>query len=360
MRILHIGGRIVPVPTQETAGTERVLVPLLEQQAALGHDVTLLTCEGSFIAGVNCVSLAPARRNLTYEDYVGQTVCQASDAFAYLQDHANVDVVHDHTGFFAPFANFLNKPVVATLHNGLRQVAIFGRLPVQNYHMVAISESEEQILSVAGVPIFGWVHHDVDTSSLLSVELEPPINKFCWIGRMSPDKGPDLAIQIAIRLGFDLYLAGPAPQQDHLEWFQAEVEPYLDLPNIHYVGSITDADKPAFFAGAVGLLVPNRCYESEYGPAWFECFGLVILEALAMGVPVYGTKAGSLVELAEEAGVGILIPAESDQDVVERLALAIELAPRPSQLSCRERAAAFLPGPAARRYLEIYERVISA
>jgi glycosyltransferase involved in cell wall biosynthesis len=358
MRILNIGGRILPVPTQETAGTERVLVPLLKQQVALGHDVTLLTCEGSYIEGVNCVSLAAPRRNLTYEEYVGMTTIQASDAYAYIMENVeSFDVVHDHTGFFGPFAHFLPIPVVATLHNGLRQVSIFGQLPVQNYYQVAISRSESQLLTQAGVSVYDWVWHDVDTTDLLAVELEPPTNKFCWIGRMSPDKGPDLAIQIAIRLGFNLYLAGPEPQQDHLEWYQEKVQPYLDLDNIHYVGEIKDADKPAFFAGARGLLMPNRCYGLM---KWLEPFGLVILEALAAGVSIYGTRSGSLTELTEEAGVGILIATDSDEETIQRLALAIEMAPRPTQEACRARARDFLPGPGARKYLSLYERVINA
>jgi glycosyltransferase involved in cell wall biosynthesis len=359
MRILHIGGRIVPVPTQETAGTERVLVPLLEQQVQLGHEVSLVTCVGSKVPGVTMIELVEPRRNLTYEDYVGQTVCQASEAFKVIQE-GSYDVVHDHTGFFLPWADQCGLPVVATMHNGLRQVSIFGGLRSSSYHMVAISKSEERILCAAGVPIFGWVHHDVDTSSLLEVPLSPRGNKFCWIGRMSPDKGADLAITIARRCGFELVLASPPPQQDHLTWFQTEVQPYLSLPNINYVGAINDAEKISFFDGAAGLLMPNRCYTSPYGSAWLEPFGLVIPEALAMGVPIYGTRAGSLVELAEAAGVGVLVATESDEQTVERLAFAIEVAPRPSQDSCRARARQFLPGPAARKYIEIYERVINA
>jgi glycosyltransferase involved in cell wall biosynthesis len=360
MRIAHIAGRIVPVPTQETAGTERVLVPLLEQQVLLGNEVSLFTCEGSNVQGVNCIPLARPHRNVSYEEYVGQTVCQASDAFAYLKDQGGFDVVHDHTGFFLPFADQCGLPVIATMHNGLRQTTIFGKLRSSNYHMVAISKSEERILSAAGVSVFDWVHHDVDTSELLESELSVPTNKWCWIGRMSPDKAPDLAIQIAIQCGLNLTLAGPAPQQDHLAWFEAEVEPYLSLPNINYVGAIDDTQKIGFFDGASGLLMPNRCYESEFGSAWLEPFGLVLIEALACGLPIFGTRAGSLVELAEEAGVGILIATENDEQTVRRLALAIEAAPRPTQEACRVRAREFLPGPAARKYLSLYERVISA
>jgi glycosyltransferase involved in cell wall biosynthesis len=360
LRVAHIGGRILPIPTQETAGTERVLLPLLQQQVQLGLDVTLFTCTGSMVEGVNIISLAEPRRNLTFEDYVGQTVLQASDAFNTILANGDYDVIHDHTGFFLPFSTQCPVPVVATMHNGLRQCSVFGQLRSSNYAMVAISRSEQEILSRADISTVDWIWHDVDTSELLASELSAPTNKWCWIGRMSPDKGADLAIQVAIRCGLNLVLAGPPPQQDHLAWFRTEVEPFLSIPNVNFIGAINDEQKVSFFDGASGLLMPNRCYETEYGPAWLEPFGLVIPEALAMGVPIFGTRAGSLVELAEEAGVGVLVATESDEQTVGRLALAIEMAPRPTQDACRARAQEFLPGPAARKYLSLYERVISA
>jgi glycosyltransferase involved in cell wall biosynthesis len=117
-----------------------------------------------------------------------------------------------------------------------------------------------------------------------------------FLGRLSPEKQPDLAIEIARRAGLPLKIAAKVDPTDR-EYFERTVAPLLDDPLVEFVGEIGDADKPAFLGGARALLFPID---------WPEPFGLVMIEAMACGTPVIARPCGSVPEVIVDGRTGFV------------------------------------------------------
>jgi glycosyltransferase involved in cell wall biosynthesis len=118
-----------------------------------------------------------------------------------------------------------------------------------------------------------------------------------FLGRMSPEKGPDRAIAIAKAVGIPLKMAAKIDPADRA-YFETEIRPLLDHPLIEFIGEIGDADKSEFLGGAQALLFPIE---------WPEPFGLVMIEAMACGTPVIAYPYGSAPEVVEDGVTGFLV-----------------------------------------------------
>jgi glycosyltransferase involved in cell wall biosynthesis len=162
------------------------------------------------------------------------------------------------------------------------------------FPLVSISDAQRVHL-----PFANWVstvYHgmEADVSSWFTAK---PKGYLAFLGRMSPEKGPDRAIEIAKRLGMPLKMAAKVDAAD-AQYFRETIEPLLDHPLIEYIGEIGDAQKPAFLGGAEALLFPID---------WPEPFGLVMIEAMACGTPVVGFGCGSAPEVIDEGVTGFLV-----------------------------------------------------
>jgi glycosyltransferase involved in cell wall biosynthesis len=357
MRIAHGTGGICPISSNLGAGgSERVALTLMQQQLQMGDDVLLLCAQGSALRGAEVVELVEPRLNKDETEYQAISILMARKICQQLRQRADVDIVHDQTGgFLALFADTLSQPVVVTLHNGLGQNELFVRGCFENVTYVAISQNQQQILNQAGIDVQHFVHHDVDTQYLLDASLQPRRKKLVFIGRMDPKKGPDLAVQVALQGGYELLLAGGIEEQ-HQAWFEETVLQYVGN-QIQYVGTILDQDKASFFEGAWCFIMPNRCYENPLCLPWYEPFGLVIMEALAAGLPVLGTRGGSLPELI--GNLGFLASGASDEDIIQAMVEVLPFLDTISPEVCRSRAQESLPGAAARNYREIYRALLA-
>jgi glycosyltransferase involved in cell wall biosynthesis len=160
-----------------------------------------------------------------------------------------------------------------------------------------------------------------------------------FLGRMSPEKGPDRAIEIAIRSGMKLKMAAKVDYADR-DYFKKEIEPLLDHPLIEFVGEIGDADKAEFLGNARALLFPID---------WPEPFGLVMIEAMAAGTPIIAWRAGSTPEVIDHGRSGFLV--DSIEQAVDAVRLAAEL-PREMVRGCFEERFT------ARRMAEDYLRLV--
>ena len=129
--------------------------------------------------------------------------------------------------------------------------------------------------------------------------------RLAFLGRLSPEKRPDLAFEIARRVGLPLKIAAKADPIDHA-YFEAEIRPQLDDPLVEYLGEVGDADKSAFLAGAVALLFPID---------WPEPFGLAMIEAMACGTPVIARPCGAVPEVVVPGRTGFV--GESIVDLVD-------------------------------------------
>lgn len=358
MKIAHIANRIVPVPPTGFGGIERFLYPFLQQQVQEGDEIVLFCAEGSAIAGVEVVALAPPQMNRDFTHYLTMSVTQVGKACERIRERGDIDIIHDHTGFGGLFANTTSVPMVCSLHNGLEQALFFSKDWTTNVSYLAISESQLHILRNAGIEVADYAYYDADCRYLLEAQLQPRERKFVWMGRLNPQKAPDLAIQVALRSGYQLVLAGPEPEAQYRDWYEASVVPFIDGEQIIYAGLVGDSQKVSFFEGSTAFLMPNRCYPNDLAPVWEEPFGVVLIEAMAAGIPVLGTRGGSLPELVQDKG--ILVDTSNDEATISGMVEAIRQLGDFSPEGCRARARDFLPGAAARNYRALYQRALQA
>jgi glycosyltransferase involved in cell wall biosynthesis len=171
-----------------------------------------------------------------------------------------------------------------------------------------------------------------------------PGEYLAFIGRFSPEKRADRAIEIARRAGLPLKLAAKVDAVDKA-YFESRIKPLLDDPLIEYIGEIGEDEKDEFLGNAYALLFPID---------WPEPFGLVMIESMACGTPVIAYRNGSVEEVMEEGRSGFM---------VSTLAEAVKAVRRVADLDraeCRrvfERR--FTAAQMAADYVRVYERVIA-
>ncbi len=166
-----------------------------------------------------------------------------------------------------------------------------------------------------------------------------------FLGRISPEKRPDRAIEIAIRVGMPLKIAAKVDVPDQ-GYFEREIEPLLSHPLVDFIGEITDGEKQDFLGRAAALLFPID---------WDEPFGMVMIESMACGTPVVAFPGGAVPEVIEEGVTGFIVQS------VEAAALATTSACALSRERCRQAfEQRFLARRMALDYLGIYRKVIEA
>ena len=296
MRIAQIAPLTEAIPPTLYGGTERVIYWLTEELVALGHDVTLFA-SGDSHTSATLVPVWP--RALRLDDAVRDACALHMTMLELVRRRAaEFDVLHFHLDYY-PFSLFSrqNTPFITTLHGRLDLpehqpvFATFSSIPV-----VSISDAQRRPL-----PQAAWartIHHGIPPNLLRPGAVKP--SYLAFIGRISPEKGPDRAIRIAQRSGMPLKIAAKVDKSDR-DYFDDCIRPLLDSPDVEFIGEIGDADKSAFFNGAVALLAPID---------WPEPFGLVSIEAMACGTPVIAFNRGALSEVVEDGLTGFIVEDE--------------------------------------------------
>jgi glycosyltransferase involved in cell wall biosynthesis len=252
------------------------------------------------------------------------------------------DVIHFHTDMLQfPLFEPLAAKTLTTLH---------GRLDLKDlpevyrrwrrFPLVSISDDQRKPMLFANWA--GTVHHGLD-ADLYRPSLAGA-GYLAFLGRISPEKGPDRAIDIAARAGLPLKMAAKVDGQDRA-YFHDEIEPLIKAsPQVEFVGEIGDAQKSSFLGGAEALLFPI---------AWPEPFGLVMIEAMACGAPVIAFDHGSVREVVEDGVTGFIV--RSPQEAAE----AVVRARRLDRMEIRRRfEVRFSASAMAGRYLDLYRRMI--
>jgi glycosyltransferase involved in cell wall biosynthesis len=317
MRIGQVAPLYERVPPRLYGGTERVVAWLTEELVRRGHDVTL------FAAGESQTSarlVAPCARSIRLDpsrpDPVALHLLELTQAAELVGEF---DMLHCHVDYLAfPFSRLLRTPTVHTLHGrlDLRQlVRLLSHMP--EIPLVSISDSQRAPLAPLRLNWIATVHHG------LPVETVPFSARggryLAFLGRMSREKRPDIAIEVAKRLGLPLRMAAKIDPADR-EYFEREIRPLLDHPLVEYIGEVTDDEKWQFLADAMCLLFPID---------WPEPFGLVMIEALACGTPVIARPCGSAPEIVVDGQVGFLA------DSVDELVAAVKRVDVIDRARCR-------------------------
>ena len=339
MKIAQVAPLYESVPPRGYGGTERVVSYLTEALVEMGHDVTLFATGDSYTMA-NLVAVVPTGLRLD-EDQPDPLVWHTIMMDMVLKSAHEYDVIHFHTDVLQlALAGQCRTPCMSTPHGRLDLPDLkplfrrFGKHP-----MTSISNSQR-----APVPWANWratVHHGLPLG-LYSLNLQPQ-EYFAFVGRISPEKRCDRAIEIAKACGIPLRIAAKVDPADRA-YFESTIEPLLDDDLITFVGEIGEDAKNDFIGNAKALLMPID---------WPEPFGLVMIEAMACGTPVVAYANGSVPEVIDQGVTGFIV---HNQD--EAIAAAKNIG-RIDRRRCREMFEQRFAAPVmARRYVEVYRELV--
>lgn len=340
MRIAQVAPLAESVPPKLYGGTERVVSWLTDRLVEDGHDVTLFAT-GDSNTSAKLVPAAPRGLRLDgVRDHIASTlvmldqVRRRADEFDII--HFHVDLLH------FPLFRDLSRKSVTTLH---------GRLDLPDCHaaycafpfMPLISISDDQR---AGLPVdVNWIasiHHGMPAR--LCRFSTGPGEYLAFLGRITPDKRPDRAIEIARRSGIPLKIAAKVDPADG-DYFEQVIRPLLCEPQVEYLGEVDDEAKSDLLGNALALLFPID---------WCEPFGLVMIEAMAAGTPVIAWRRGSVPEVIEDGITGMVV--NSISGAVE----AVQRVQAMSREGVRRRfEERFTDAVMARRYIAAYQQMLS-
>jgi glycosyltransferase involved in cell wall biosynthesis len=340
MRIAQVAPLAEAVPPKRYGGTERVVSWLTEELVAQGHQVTVFASADS-VTSAELVTCAPQGLRLAgIRDFIASHLVMLDRVRRRADDF---DIIHFHTDLLQ-FANFqeLSHKCVTTLHGRLDLpdfMPVFEAFP--QMPLVSISRSQRAPLP----PYVHWlanIYHGLPSGLC-------PYNAIggdylAFLGRISPEKRPDRAIEIAKRAGVPLRIAAKVDKVDE-PYFEEVIRPLLDHPLIEFIGEIGDGEKPEFLGNACALLFPID---------WPEPFGLVVIEAMASGTPVIAWACGSVPEVVAHGVSGFIV------DSIEDAVRAVEMASRLRRAAVRaDFEARFTATRMARDYLGAYRRLFA-
>ncbi len=297
LRIAMVAPPWFELPPQGYGGTEAVAAALVDQLVDLGHEVTLVGSGENGTKAQNFVQVYADPPSGLLGDPLPE-VTLAAEA-AKVLEAGGFDVVHDHSLAGPLLARSHDMPTVATVHgpstgaNG----EYFERLG-RSIDVVAISEAQRRLN-----PRLNWVgtvHNAIDVESFPFAERKD--DYVLWLGRFSPHKGADIAIDAARKAGRRVVLAGKLNEPSEYEYFESEISPRLG-PYVEYVGEADAKLKRELFAGAYCLAFPIQ---------WEEPFGMVMVEAMACGTPVIAIGRGSVPEVVEHGVSGKIVAPGDD------------------------------------------------
>jgi glycosyltransferase involved in cell wall biosynthesis len=309
MKIAQVAPLWELVPPKAYGGTELVVHLLTEELVKRGHDVTLFAATGT-ITSAKLVECAPmALREMEEKIKLDKTHCTVmAYELAMMQEvfsHADqFDVIHNHVGFqLLPFAEFTSTPVVTTLHNALDPEPV-RQLFYKNAHLPFIAISNYQRTLWPNLNYAGTVYHGIDLQRFNPCY--EPGNKgyLAFLGRLSPEKGPHHAIRIARELNMKLVMAGKIDRVDRI-FYEKEIARWVDGEQISYVGELNHTQKVSLLRNAAATLCPVQ---------WPEPFGLVMIESMACGTPVFALRDGSTPEVIDQGRSGYV--ADSVEELI--------------------------------------------
>ncbi len=318
MRIAQIAPLVEAVPPKLYGGTERIVSYLTEELVRSGHEVTLFASGDS---RTSAELVACSARALRLDPTVLNPIPHLLVMLAEVRRRAaEFDVLHFHADLLHfPIFRDLAAHTLTTVHGrvDLPDLPRFYRY-FPEFPLASISNDQRRPLAFANW--IGTVYHGLP-ADLLEFTAEPRGGYLAFLGRMSPEKRPDRAIEIARRTGLPLKIAAKVDNADR-QYFERTIAPLLDHPLVEYLGEIGEAQKSAFLGNARALLFPID---------WPEPFGLVIIEAMACGTPVIAFPCGSVPEVVEDGATGFIV------DSIEEAVRAVERADRLDRRAIRAR-----------------------
>jgi glycosyltransferase involved in cell wall biosynthesis len=306
MKIAQIAPLYESVPPQLYGGTERVVAWLCDELVALGHEVTLFASADSRTNA----KLVPVRAKAIRLDEAplkSEVAAHLAMLHEVRRQASRFDVLHFHLEMihFPMFEPYAAK-CVTTLHNRLDLEDLQAAYTYwRAFSLVSISE--HQRLPLANANWLGTVGHGLPAALHRFCE-RPSGGYLAFVGRTSPEKGLETAIQLARKAGIPLKIAAKVERMDR-PYFEDVVQPLLEHPLVEFIGEVGDEEKADFIGNARALLFPIR---------WPEPFGLVMIESMACGTPVVAFNHGAVPEVIQHGVSGFI--AESEDEALAAIA----------------------------------------
>jgi glycosyltransferase involved in cell wall biosynthesis len=339
MKIAQVAPLYESVPPKLYGGTERVVHYLTGELVRQGHEVTLFASGDSVTTAKLIATVKEALRlNPFCEDSLAPHIVQIEDVIERAEDF---DVIHFHTDYLHyPFSELASTPHLTTLHGRLNIPEL--KLIYHKFHepVVSISNSQREPLTEAN--FIGTVYHGLPVN--LHTQGNGDGGYVAFLGRISPEKGIDKAIEWAQAAGIKLKIAAKVDKADQL-YFEEKIKPMLNHPLVEYIGEINEKQKTSFLGKAAALLFPIN---------WNEPFGMVMIEAMACGTPVIAHGLGSVPEIIENGKNGFIVSSTAEAvDIIQHISAVDRNVVRNI---FEER---FTAERMAHNYLELYEKLIS-
>jgi glycosyltransferase involved in cell wall biosynthesis len=343
VRIAMVAPLTEPVPPPLYGGTERVISVLIEELVRRGHDVTL------FASGDSRTSAklhACCERGLRLDPTARDPIAFILGELGEVYEHAAAfDVIHNNIDYLSfPFARLTTTPTVTTTH---------GRLDLPEVRRIYSSYGDQRLVAISDdqrswLPDQNWIGTVYNAIDLDNFHFRPERGDYLvFLGRISPEKRPDRAIEIARDVGMKLIVAAKVDPVDQ-EYFEQAIEPLMNDHHglIEFVGEVNEREKDELLGGAYAYLFPVD---------WPEPFGLTMAEAMATGTPVIAYRAGSVPEVVEHGVTGFVCKRLSEMiDAVARI-------PEIDRRACRDRVERlFSPTAMADGYERAYSVVQSS
>ena len=317
MRIAQIAPLWERVPPPAYGGIELVVALLTDELIRRGHDVTLFASGDSItLAKLESVHPCALRLDAVVKECGIYEMLNLSHVYERAEDF---DIIHSHVGCGAlPYAPLVKTPTIHTLHGIFTPDNEKLFTHARRQPMISISDSQRE--PRLNLNYVATVYNGIDANSykFYAQPDNPPYLAF--LGRISPEKGTHLAIEIAQRSGWQLKMAGKIDQVD-VEYFETKVLPHIDGQQIQFLGEANHAQKNVLMGGATATLFPIT---------WREPFGLVMVESMATGTPVIAISLGSVQEIIAHGKSGFLC--HSVEECVNSIPKAVQL----SRQDCRD------------------------
>jgi glycosyltransferase involved in cell wall biosynthesis len=341
MRIAQVAPLYESVPPKLYGGTERVVSYLTEELVRLGHEVTLFA-SGDSRTSARLVAGCP--RALWRDENCRETLpLHVRLLELVFQDVSRFDVLHFHCDYLHfPLLRRIPCPSVTTLH---------GRLHLPDLQPLFDEYSEVPLVSISDdqrrpIPWANWqatVHHGLPRH--LHTFREGPGAYLAFLGRISPEKRLDRAIEIACAAGMRLRVAAKIYPEER-GYYEQSIVPLLHEARgwVEFIGEVGGSDKDEFLGNAHALLFPID---------WPEPFGLVMIEAMACGTPVIAFRNGSVPEVLQHGLTGFIV------ESVEQAVQAVRQVPGLSRPAIRRAfEERFDVARMAHDYLHVYRRMV--
>ncbi|WKN29887.1 glycosyltransferase family 4 protein [Porifericola rhodea] len=339
MKIAQVSPLYESVPPKLYGGTERVVSYLTEELIQQGHEVTLFASGDSYTSARLQGHVKEALRlNPKVKDPLAHHIVQLQEVIEHSDEF---DIIHFHT-------DYLHFPVSALLKNA-HITTLHGRIDIPDLQYVYNKFKEHPVVSISNsqrmpVPQANWVgtvYHGLPLD--LYTQGSGEGEYLAFIGRISPEKRPDRAIEIARKAGMKIKVAAKIDKADEA-YYKQSIKKLMAQPHVEFVGEIGETEKNEFLGNAKALLFPID---------WPEPFGMVMIEAMACGTPVIAYENGSVPEVIDKGESGFLV--NSIEEAV-RAVNNIDLLDRTIVRNCFEKR--FSAKVMAENYLMLYHQLV--